>query len=316
MSSEKVDRKIDTYIDNIIKTNYNGFASNNNNPFLVSPYAPTANAGIITQINELNSTICTLNENISSLFDLSTMTMRICTITNTLSGNSVTISTANFIVDATSVYINSNDTNVSTLNASTITFRTLTGSTINTSTLNTSVLNYSTLTGSTINTSTMTTSKLNFSTLIGSSISANSLSVNLTISTNNIVSYGIIESNEFNGNFITIGTSINTPYINISEGIILNVDTISTGFVTFDTLGGSIITTSTINTTLMDFNIIRGPIISTNTISTNIITTNELIFSSLCMIPSTISSFPVNGFSSSILICLNGSYWKIPIFPV
>jgi hypothetical protein len=103
---------------------------------------------------------------------------------------------------------------------------------------------------------------------------------------------------------------------NTSEGFLLNVDTISTGFVTFDTIGGSVITTSTISSSIMDFNTIRGPIISTNIISTRVITTNELIFSSLYMSPSTISSFPVNGFFSSILISLDGSYWKIPIFPV
>jgi hypothetical protein len=45
------------------------------------------------------------------------------------------------------------------------------------------------------------------------------------------------------------------------------------------------------------------------------ITTKEFIFSSICMSPSNISSFvpAFSTFNSSILICLNGSYWKIPI---
>ena len=81
----------------------------------------------------------------------------------------------------------------------------------------------------------------------------------------------------------------------------------------FETVEGSLINVSTASTTHIDFNTMKGSIISTNTF-----TTNELTFSSLCMIPSTISSVipSVNGFSSSILICLDGSYWKIPIFPV
>ena len=97
------------------------------------------------------------------------------------------------------------------------------------------------------------------------------------------------------------------------EGLLVNTSTISTGYMSFDIVEGSLINVSTISTIHIDFNTMNG-----STISTNMLTTNELTFSSLCMIPSTISSVnpPVNGFSSSILICLDGSYWQIPIFPV
>ena len=101
--------------------------------------------------------------------------------------------------------------------------------------------------------------------------------------------------NEFDGQYMRVSDSIITPSI-ISEtvnGSLINTSTVSTGYMSFDTIIGS-------------------------TISTNTITINELIFSSLCMIPSTILAVdpPVTSFSSSILICLDGSYWRIPIFPV
>jgi hypothetical protein len=294
MSSNKVDRQIDSYIDNIIKLNYNGFASNNNNPFLVSPYAPTANAGIINQINDINITISSLNENISSLFDLSTMTLRISTITDTLDSNTLTLSTINLLIEATNVNIDADNTNItgitniSNLNASNINFSTLTGT----------ILNFSTLTGSTINARSTITSNLNFSTLTGSSI------ITRTMNYTSITGVAV-RCNEFDGQFMRVSDSIFTP--TITSG------TTSTTNITFDTTEGSLINASTISTGYISFDTIIG-----STISTNIITTNDFIFSSLYMTPSTISSFdpPANIFYSSILICLDGSYWKIPIFPV
>ena len=126
-----------------------------------------------------------------------------------------------------------------------------------------------------------------------------------TIIGGNIDSKGIILSNDFRGTYMIVSNSISTTRINFDtiEGALINTSSVSTTYMSFDTIEGSLINTSTL---------------STNTISTNMFTTNELIFSSLCMIPSTISSVipPVNGFSSSILICLDGSYWQIPIFPV
>ena len=315
MSSDKVDRKIDSYIDNIIKTNYNGFASNNNNPFLVSPYAPTANAGIINQINEININISSLNQNISSLFDLSTMTLRISTITNTLYSNTVTISTTNLVMDVPNVYINADNTNitgitnVSTLNASNITFQTLIGSTIKSNTAIISALVFSTLTGGIIDTSLINISTLIFSTLIGSTINTNSVIVKSTINTSSIITrnmyYTSLKGADIQTNSLEI---FGITYYNELEGNLITANTINTTTMNFDNMTGSLINTSTISTTNVNFDAILG----------NKITTSELIFSSICMVPSTILSVvpPVNGFNSSILICLDGSYWQIPIFPV
>ena len=314
MSSDKVDRKIDTYIDNIIKTNYNGFASNNNNPFLVSPYAPTANAGVINQINEINVSISTLNQNISSLFDLSTMTLRISTITNTLYSDTVTINTTNIVMDAPNVYINADNTNItgitniSTLNAINISFQTLTGSTIKSNTATISTLVFSTLTGGIIDTSLINISTLLFSTLIGSSINTNSVRVNSTMNISSIITrnmyFTTLRGADIRTNSLEI---LGITYFNELEGNLITANTINTTIMNFDNMTGSLINASTISTTNIDYDTIIG----------NKTTTGELIFSSFCMIPSNISSIvpPITEFNSSILICVEGNYWQIPIFP-
>ena len=82
---------------------------------------------------------------------------------------------------------------------------------------------------------------------------------------------------------------------------------ITTNTMNFDNITGLLVNSSTISTTNIDFDASIG----------NKIITNELIFSSICMIPSNISSIvaPITVFNSSILICLDDIYWQIPIFP-
>ena len=178
------------------------FLSNNNNPFLVSPFTPTTNIVKKSQLSSIIIVIAAIEAELSTLFDFNTMTLRITNITNSAGGNSVTISTTNINMDATSINIDAQDTtitgnvyfsnntyfssiNASTITAKNITFSTLTGSTINAQTVNTSTLNasnitFSTLTGSTINVQTVNTSTLNasnitFSTLTGSTINVSTL---------------------------------------------------------------------------------------------------------------------------------------------
>jgi hypothetical protein len=112
MDNKKIDKEIDQYLNNIIKSNYNGFASNNNNPFLVSPYAPPANMVTTSQIVTINTSITIINQNLSTLFDLNTLTLKISTITNTLDSDIVRFSTVNLIMDTPYLEINAISTGI------------------------------------------------------------------------------------------------------------------------------------------------------------------------------------------------------------
>ena len=196
MNSNRRDINSELYETQYI-LNAPNFLSNNNNPFLVSPFTPTTNIVKKTQLSSIIIVIAAIEAELSTLFDFNTMTLRITNITNSAGGNSVTISTTNINLDATSINIDAQDTtitgnvyfsnntyfssiNASTITAKNITFSTLTGSTINAQTVNTSNITFSTLTGSTINASTIHTSTLNasnitFATLNGSTINASTL---------------------------------------------------------------------------------------------------------------------------------------------
>jgi hypothetical protein len=196
MNSNRRDINSELYETQYI-LNAPNFLSNNNNPFLVSPFTPTTNIVKKTQLSSIIIVIAAIEAELSTLFDFNTMTLRITNITNSAGGNSVTISTTNINLDATSINIDAQDTtitgnvyfsnntyfssiNASTITAKNITFSTLTGSTINAQTVNTSNITFSTLTGSTINASTINTSTLNasnitFATLNGSTINASTL---------------------------------------------------------------------------------------------------------------------------------------------
>jgi hypothetical protein len=206
MNSNRRDINSELYETQYI-LNAPNFLSNNNNPFLVSPFTPTTNIVKKSQLSSIIIVIAAIEAELSTLFDFNTMTLRITNITNSAGGNSVTISTTNLNLDGTTINIDAQDTTItgnvyfsnntyfSSINASTITaknisFSTLTGSTINAQTINASNITFSTLTGSTIsalaiNASTINASNITFSTLTGSTISALTLNAS-TINASNI----------------------------------------------------------------------------------------------------------------------------------
>jgi hypothetical protein len=165
------------------------------------------------------------------------------------------------------------------------------------------------------------------STLLTSTIQTDYLTVNSSLNTSTILSnngfFNTLSTGQLftsNGQMSTLLTStIQTDYLTVNST--LSVSTInSTGTITFNTILGDVITAntitvnssinvSTINTTNMYFQTLSGQDITASSI-----TTQSFTFSSLCMIPSTVSTF-TGPATSSILICLNGNYWKIPIEP-
>jgi hypothetical protein len=253
--------------NNLEISNANLYISNNNNPFLVSPYSYPTNLAKKAEVQTISTIISSLIGDLSSIINLSTFTLSISTITNIPSSDSVTISTTSLLLDTASTYLTGD--------------LTVDGNSFFTS-LSSLYGNFSTI------------NSINISSLYGNYSSIDSGFINTDI---NIC------------NFLTVNSTINSS-------------TINTGNINFSTLFGS-----TINTGNINFSTLIGSTVNTNTMTinnnlvvssinaTSSITTQELIFSSLCMIPSTISS-GVTTFNSSILICLNGSYWKIPIEPL
>ena len=182
MDTSKNADDISIYLSkNVLETP--GFLSNNNNPFLVSPYTPLTNVVKQTQFSSIIIIIAAIEAELSTLFDFNTMTLRISTITNIAGGNSITISTANLNLDATSINIDAANTTITgnVYFSNNVYFSTLTGSTINASIVNASTINFSTLSGSTINASSINASNIAFSTLTGSTINANSIIVSSII---------------------------------------------------------------------------------------------------------------------------------------
>jgi hypothetical protein len=106
-------------------------------------------------------------------------------------------------------------------------------------------------------------------------------------------------------------TSFNQSTNYLSTGNLF-ADKLNTINITFQTLTGSIINTSIGTMSTLTVSSILN-VSSINAASS--ITTQHLVFSSFCMEPTTTSSFvpAVSTFFSSIVICLNGGYWKIPI---
>ena len=181
MNSNRRDINSDLYETQYI-LNAPNFLSNNNNPFLVSPFTPTTNIVKKSQLSSIIIVIAAIEAELSTLFDFNTMTLRITNITNSAGGNSVTISTTNINLDATSINIDAQDTtitgnvyfsnntyfssiNASTITAKNITFGTLNGSTINAQTVNALNISFSTLNGSTIIASTINAPTITFSSL-------------------------------------------------------------------------------------------------------------------------------------------------------
>lgn len=334
------------YRDDIYTANANLFIANNNNPFLVSPYIPPANLAKQAAVSNVSTIVSSIIGNLSSVINLTTYTLSISTIQQLPTGNALTLSTPTLEINATTNlnvvtpdvaisggtlhveslsyfnYISSglmdvSVANVSSLNASSFTAKT---GTFNTLTVN------STLTGSTIN-----TTNFQFITATGSTFVTNSLTVNSTLNTSTI--------NTINLQFVTAtGSTLSTNSLTVNST--LTASTISTNNFQFVTATGSTLTTnsltvnstlnvSTIHTTSLQFELLYGSTISTNTAKINgldvstidsakRISTLDLVFSSFMMQPSTFSTATTyitdtSGVYSSILINMNGSWWKIPV---
>ena len=265
--SRKFRREDDLYLSNA-----NLFISNNNNPFLISPYSPPPNYVRQLAFNQLSSIIATFIGDISSIINLNTFTLSISTIEPIPSDNTITISSGNLFLNETEKI----ELNAPLINMMGSTFNVEPSSFFNyifSENLDVSIANISSLSVSTLSilfetiNDLQVNSTLNASTIIALNETVNDLKVNSTLDASTITG---------------LNATINDLYVNST----LTVSTMIGRNIEFETLYGS-------------------------TIISQKVSTFELVFSSLCMIPSTISTLGTP--TSSILICLDGSYWKIPI---
>lgn len=204
--------------NNLQISNANLFISNNNNPFLISPYAPPTNVAKETTVVDISLTISTLIGNLSSVINLSTFTLSISTIQPIPSDSSqtLTIIASTLILDVADTVIqgtlevegNSKFNHIST------------------GYLFASVADISSLNVSTISAS----GTILFSTLIGSTITANTMTIHSTLQVSSIDATGHISFVTMSGSTITGNT--------FTVHSTLNASTISTGNINFLTLDG------------------------------------------------------------------------------
>ena len=184
--SEKFSNRRDLAISNA-----NLFIANNNNPFLVSPYAPPANYAKQSIVNSLASTISSIIGDFSKIIDISTLTINI----NNISSYDSTLNIfapveLNLISDDIINIYSANDINVTTT-----TFN------MNTTTFNVSGnANFDNLTvASTLSASTISTGSLTFETALGKDITCSTLNAQYAISFSSL--------NMIPGVFSTLNTS-------------------------------------------------------------------------------------------------------------
>ena len=272
---------------NLSVSNANLFISNNANPFLISPYSPPANLVRESQLNSINIAISSAIQNLSTIVDLNTWALKICTITNSPYYPDVTISTNNIfikgtneiVMDSPDIYIDgfAQINNISTGN------------------IFASIGNFSTLAASSF--------------VIDDEIVLNSIVVNSTITGSTLLSNNISTGNIFGsiGNFSTLtASSFLTNSLTVESTLIASTllsNNISTGNITFDTLSGNSIVSNSLT--------VQSTLVVSSINAASSIITNEFIFSSLCMIPSSFSSLVTA--TSSIVICMNGEFWGIPV---
>ena len=314
MDVNQLGRNSSKYNDrnNLQISNADLFISNNNNPFLISPYAPPANVAKQTSVINIDETISTLIGNLSSVINLSTFTLSISTIqpvpsdplqTITIIASTLMLDVADTVITGTlEVEGNSkfnnistgylfasvadiSSLNVSTLNvdtisvnnfeASTLTVSSLYGDKAFTNSLSTGQLFASVADISSLNVSTMSVSgNIYFSTLIGSTITANTMTIHSTLNVSSIDATGHISFVTMSGSTITANTLIvhSTLY----------ASTVSTGNIFFETLDGG-----------------KGTI-------------SEFTFSSINMVPGVISTAATT-LHSSFIISIGGIKYKIPL---
>ena len=210
--------------NNLEISNANLFISNNNNPFLISPYAPPTNVAKETTVVDISIIISTLIGDLSSIINLSTFTLSISTIRPipsdpnqeiTIIASTLRLDVADTVIHGTlEVDGNSKFNNIST------------------GYLFASVADISSL-----NVSTMSVSgNIYFSTLIGSTITANTMTIHSTLNVSSIDATGHISFVTMSGSTITTNTLIVHSTIDVS--------TVSTGNIHFEILGGAIGTIS------------------------------------------------------------------------
>ncbi len=306
---------------NLNITNANMYISNNNNPFLVSPYSfPTGNFAKKSQIADITSIISTFIGDVSSIVNLVDFSLTISTITNIPSDNTVTISTTNFIIDAVQTTVNGPLVATSSLFASTFSTGEITtnslsvNSTIITSTLQAINIQFSTLSGLTINAVTVNATDIFFNTLAGSTIQASTISAP-NIFFNTLQGQLILTSSIETGSILTSTVLASSILTSTIDGRIGNFSTLQASNLFASTLNVSTLLTSTIDGQIGNFSTLNASTMLISSISTSHIEVKELIFSSICMSPVYIST-AVTTFNSSILICIDGQTWKIPIEPV
>ena len=298
--------------NNLEISNANLFISNNNNPFLISPYAPPTNVAKETTVVDISIIISTLIGDLSSIINLSTFTLSISTIrpipsdpnqeitiiastlrldvadtvihgTLEVDGNSKfnNISTGYLFASVADIStlnvstLNADTFNVNNFEASTITVSSLYGNNAFTNSLSTGQLFASVADISSLNVSTMSVSgNIYFSTLIGSTITANTMTIHSTLNVSSIDATGHISFVTMSGSTITANTLIVHSTIDVS--------TVSTGNIHFEILGGAIGTIS------------------------------SFTFSSIHMLPGVVSS-ATTGINSSFIITIGGIKYKIPL---
>ena len=298
--------------NNLEISNANLFISNNNNPFLISPYAPPTNVAKETTVVDISIIISTLIGDLSSIINLSTFTLSISTIrpipsdpnqeitiiastlrldvadtvihgTLEVDGNSKfnNISTGYLFASVADIStlnvstLNADTFNVNNFEASTITVSSLYGNNAFTNSLSTGQLFASVADISSLNVSTMSVSgNIYFSTLIGSTITANTMTIHSTLNVSSIDATGHISFVTMSGSTITTNTLIVHSTIDVS--------TVSTGNIHFEVLGGAIGTIS------------------------------SFTFSSIHMLPGVVST-ATTGINSSFIITIGGIKYKIPL---
>ena len=298
--------------NNLEISNANLFISNNNNPFLISPYAPPTNVAKETTVVDISIIISTLIGDLSSIINLSTFTLSISTIrpipsdpnqeitiiastlrldvadtvihgTLEVDGNSKfnNISTGYLFASVADIStlnvstLNADTFNVNNFEASTITVSSLYGNKAFTNSLSTGYLFASVADISSLNVSTMSVSgNIYFSTLIGSTITANTMTIHSTLNVSSIDATGHISFVTMSGSTITTNTLIVHSTIDVS--------TVSTGNIHFEVLGGAIGTIS------------------------------SFTFSSIHMLPGVVST-ATTGINSSFIISIGGIKYKIPL---
>jgi hypothetical protein len=298
--------------NNLQISNADLFISNNNNPFLISPYAPPANVAKETTVVDINETISTLIGNLSSIINLSTFTLSISTIQPIPSdpNQEITIIASTLRLDVVDTVIygtlevdgNSKFNNISTgyLFASVADISTLNVSTFNANTLNINNFQASTITVSSLYGNNAFINSLSTGQLFASVADISSLNVS-TISASGTISFSTLIGSTITANTMTIHSTLNVSSID------------ATGHISFVTMSGSTITanTVTIHSTL------NASTISTSNINFLTLdggkgTISEFTFSSINMVPGVISTAATT-FHSSFIINIGANKYKIPL---